>query len=232
MDKDRLSIIIPTLNEETNLKSLLPYLNQHKDDYTDIIVADACTTVDDSTHICKTNNVQRVACKASSRAAQMNKGASIVQDGILYFLHADVLPPKTFVNDIRTSLAKGTDFAIFSYRFDSDSKLLAINSRFTRRKGLFAGGGDQSLCLTKSTFESLGGFDEYFTIMEDFRFFHKALKIGLSYEVIPNDVIVSARKYKQNSYLRVNLSNLVAFSLYHLGTKPNTIKKIYSKLLK
>ncbi len=232
MSEKLVSIIIPTLNEEENLALLLPYLSEHKGIKTEIIVADACNTDDNTKSLCNNLGVQRVVCNQCSRAAQMNKGASIAKGEILYFVHADTRPPKSFESDIRTTLSNNYDFGIFSYQFDSDSILLKINSRFTKCKGLFAGGGDQSIFMLRSTFERLGKFEVSYTIMEDFRLFHKAIREGLRYRVVPHNVIVSARKYEKNSYLRVNFSNLLAFSMYHLGMSPEKIKKTYSYLLK
>lgn len=86
--------------------------------------------------------------------------------------------------------------------------------------------------MMKFTFEKLGKFDTAYTIMEDFRLFYTAYKQGLQYRFVPNDVIVSARKYEKNSYLSVNFINLVAFTKYHLDMPAEKIKKAYSYLLK
>lgn len=232
MTKSLLTIIIPTLNEENNLSTLLPYLNSYKDEYTEIIVVDASCSNDQCALVCDNNHVERVTCNQASRAAQMNRGAKVAKGDIFYFLHADARPPKTFINDIRVTLVDDNDIGIFSYRFDKDSVLLRINAKFTRKKGVFSGGGDQSICIKKETFDSLGGFDTRFCIMEDFRLFHQAKKKGLKYRVIPHDLTISARKYEKNSYLRVNITNLMAFSMYYLGSKPENIKKMYGYMLK
>jgi len=221
MSDKLISIIIPTLNEEENLAELLPYLQKHKGDKTEIIVADAYKTTDLTSQICKNNQIKRIECNQCSRAAQMNKGASVATGDILYFVHADARPPSSFYDDINATISDSFDFGIFSYRFDSDSFLLAINARFTKKKGLFTGGGDQSIFMKKETFRRLGYFDTSYCIMEDFKLFHKALKMGLKYKIVTNDVVVSARKYEKNSYLRVNFSNLVAFTMYHLGMQQN-----------
>lgn len=232
MSNKLLSIIIPTLNEEKNLSILLPYLKKHSSEDVEIIVSDACKSTDTSQEICDYNKVKRIICKTCSRANQMNYGAQESNGSILYFIHADTRPPKSFEEDIRSTLADHYDFGIFSYKFDSNSWLLGINSKFTRSKGVFAGGGDQSIFLRLDTFATLGMFDTDYCIMEDFKFFHEAKKMGLKYKVVPKDMVVSARKYEDNSYLRVNLSNLIAFSMYHLGMKPEKIKRAYSYLLK
>jgi hypothetical protein len=42
---------------------------------------------------------------------------------------------------------------------------------------------------------------------------------------------VSARKYRENSWLRVQLANLYVFMLFHFGVAPEKLKKSYSILL-
>ena len=232
MSDTLISIIIPTLNEEDNLLELLPYLRMYSNENTEIIVADACKTNDNTKKVCAEQKVIRVLCDDCSRATQMNKAASVAKGKILYFIHADARPPTSFIEDIRLTLSNNFDFGIFSYKFDSDSPLLKINSIFTRKKGFFAGGGDQSIFMSRDTFISLGMYDTNYCIMEDFKLFHKAKEMGLTYKIVPHDVIISARKYEQNSYIKVNVINLVAFTMYHMGINPQKIKKMYTTLLK
>lgn len=232
MSEKLLSIIIPTLNEEENLRELLPYLRTYSSKNTEIIVADASESCDQSADVCRKYDIKRIVSNQCSRAEQMNFGAKNAIGDLLYFLHADTRPPISFEADIRNTLKASYHFGIFSYKFDSKNLLLRINSKFTRKKGIFAGGGDQSIFMDQTTFEKIGKFNTDYCIMEDFKFFHTAKKMGLKYKIVSNDIIVSARKYEKNSYLRVNVTNLIAFSMYHLGMKPEKIKKAYSYLLK
>jgi hypothetical protein len=63
--------------------------------------------------------------------------------------------------------------------------------------------------------------------MEDFDFVRRYRKIGLPLKVITKDAVVSSRKYSKNSWLKVNILNLIAFILFNLGVNSDTIKKMY-----
>ncbi len=66
-------------------------------------------------------------------------------------------------------------------------------------------GVDQCLYIKRDVFEKLITFDEEQVLMEDFKFFERMKKNNVRYKIIKNDLIVSARKYDNNSYARANL---------------------------
>ena len=162
----------------------------------------------------------------------MNFGAKTATGDILVFLHADVKPPATFVDDIRNSILNGYEFGFFAYQFAPSFFMLDINAVFTNRKGLFAGGGDQIHYMTRSLFNCMGGYDEKYTIMEDFDFMRRFKKLRKPFDIIQQKATVSSRKYINNSWLRVNFANLIAFILFSFNTKPDLIKKWYYKILR
>ena len=175
---------------------------------------------------------QFVQCVKKGRACQMNEGAKLAKGDILAFLHADVKPPESFLLDIQKTIDSGIDAGFFSYRFDRESFPLKINSYFTAKDGIFTGGGDQCLFIKRQVFETLGCFKETQVLMEDFEFFERMKKNAIRYKIIKNDLIVSARKYEANSYLRVNLSNLLLVVLFRLGYSSKKLKTIHDKLIR
>ena len=52
--------------------------------------------------------------------------------------------------------------------------------------------------------------------MEDYEFIIRAKKV-LKFKIIPKNVVVSARKYKTNSYLRVQKANLKVMRMFLSG---------------
>jgi rSAM/selenodomain-associated transferase 2 len=228
-----ISVVIPAFNEKANLKRLVPLLDQLSTKHTVEVLISVGTCKNSFCDSLKAfENLILVAEKRKGRAKQMNDGVTASKGDILVFLHADVIPPKGFFNDIERTIAAGYDAGFFSYRFDKDSFLLRMNASFTKRDGLFTGGGDQCLFIKKSTFETLGGFNEEQILMEDFEFFKRMKKKSIAYKIVPNDLLVSARKYEKNSYLRVNLSNLLLVVLFKMGVSPLKLKSLHNRLLR
>ncbi len=227
------SLIIPTHNERENLTRLLPKLNNLAAPIPfEIIVALSCENNDGSEDVVTTTPVKIFKCSQKGRATQMNAAVKESVGEILVFLHADVTPPDTFLQDICATLNGNNDAGFFSYKFDSNNFLLKINASFTAKDGIFTGGGDQCLFINRNVFLKLGGFNEQQVLMEDFEFFDRMKRNKIRYTIVKNDLIVSSRKYRSNSYFRVNLSNLLLLVLFRFGYPPVKLKKLHNRLLR
>lgn len=226
----KLSIIVPVLNEARNLVEMMPFFLNHKQrNKFEVIVVDGGSE-DESFQIAKNLGVRILQSKERSRSCQMNLGATQALGEILYFVHADTRVLPSFFNDVTKAVDRGFSSGCFAYSFDSNSWLLKVNSWFTQFNGLFSGGGDQTLFVKRHVFEALGGFDESYCIMEDFDFVRR-LKKKHSFIVIPKKITVSARKYESNSWIRVQLVNLLMIVLFHFKMSPVRLKRLYSRLL-
>lgn len=228
-----ISIIIPAHNEYENLKVLIPYLEGLIANENAEVIVSISSKNSDKTPIENQNaKVLYLKCESSGRALQMNFGAAHANGRVLVFLHADVKPPITFITDIKKAIANKYDAGFFSYRFDKQNFMLNLNASFTAKDGIFTGGGDQCLFIKKEVFDCLGQFNAEQVIMEDFEFFRRMKKNKVNYTIIKKDLIVSARKYESNSYLRVNLSNLLLVLLFNFGYPAPKLKSLHNKLLK
>ena len=227
------TIIIPAHNEKDNLRDLVPQLTEIPKEFpVEIIVALSSDNSDDSETLASEYPVKCVQCKKKGRAVQMNSAAKLAKEGILVFLHADVTPPDTFISDISTAIQEGFDAGFFSYHFDKKSFFLQINAFFTAKDSIFTGGGDQCLFIKKEVFDALGGFDEKQVLMEDFEFFRRMKNNNVRYTIIKNDLIVSARKYRNNSYMRINLANFLLVILFKCGYPAKKLKSLHDRLIK
>ena len=229
-----LSIIIPVYNEQENLIKRLSFLCEQANKFPiEIIVSNSPETSDETPKICKKHDkVTFLNCNKKGRAAQMNAGAKVAKGTILLFLHADVILPDDFYNQIITAIQEGNQFGFFAYQFDKKTPLLNFNSKFTVKDGMFAGGGDQCHFFKKETFTNLKGYNENFCIMEDFEMVDSIKKQKIKFKIIQSKATVSARKYDANSWLKVNLINGYVFLKYKLGVHPIKLRKTYKSLLR
>ncbi len=227
----KISIIIPVLNEAANISDCITFIQAlHQPQIQEIIVVDGGST-DGTVDLAKQTGVCVLKSDFASRAVQMNLGAKNSMGDILYFIHADIKLLPCFVDDIFQSIEMGYAAGCYSYRFDSDKSLLKFNAFFTRFKGIFCGGGDQTLFVKRDVFNRLGAFNEYYSIMEDFDLSRRLMK-NYKFRVIKKNIVVSARKYQNNSWLRVQLANLAVFVMFLLKFNPEMMKSTYRKLLK
>tara|TARA_B100000508_G_scaffold137355_1_gene131528 strand:- start:25337 stop:26023 length:687 start_codon:yes stop_codon:yes gene_type:complete len=225
----KLSIIIPTLNEAKKLPQLLDVIVPLINTYDEIIVVDAESS-DKTVSIAKKYGIKTIVSKKASRAYQMNIGASEAEGDVYYFVHADVLPPKSFRSDIESSIRNNADAGCYRFKFDKKSLMLKFNAWWTQFNFMFCRGGDQTLFVKAEVFEKLNGFDENYSIMEDFDFIKRLNKKHL-FKIMKKPVVVSARKYEKNSYFKVNMVNLWSHWSFMLGRSPEKIRKFYKQSL-
>lgn len=227
----KLSIIIPALNEEKIIARTIEFLKKNSDSrLVEIIVVDGKSN-DRTAEFSEKAGAKLVVCPVRSRAAQMNFGAKTALGDVLYFVHADTLPPEIFLDEIEKAVGTGLKMGCFRYRFDSKSWLLKFNAWWVRFPMFWCQGGDKTFFIEKTTFLELGGYDERFVIMEEYEFLRRIIKKFGRVKTLDKYALVSARKYEQNSWLRVNLVNLLVFNLWRFGMKPAAIKQLYSRLL-
>lgn len=227
----KLSVIIPTWCEAHNLDRLLPHLHRHGGAALhEIIVCDA-DSPDATREVARSHGASCPTDCGKGRAVQMNAGARQATGEVLYFVHADVLPPQDFVQQIEKSIQSGHDLGCFSYRFDKSCWRMRFNAYCTRFGNLVCRGGDQTLYVKREVFDALGGYDEYYTIMEDYDFVRRARE-RYRFDVMSAEAVVSSRKYDTNSYLRVQLANATVMGMYLTGRfSPDYMKATYRRML-
>ncbi|MDZ4704151.1 MAG: TIGR04283 family arsenosugar biosynthesis glycosyltransferase [Saprospiraceae bacterium] len=224
-----MSIIIPTLNEAENISRVIERLTKRNNGLlSDLIVVDGGS--EDQTAAIAAEAGARVIQTPPGRALQMNRGVEQSSGELLYFVHGDTLPPEDCIDKILHAVAEGYPVGCFRFRFDSNSWMLKMNAYFTRFNQTWCRGGDQSLFITREAFNALSGYRDDYRIMEDYDLIIRARK-QYPFKVIPDDVIVSARKYETNSYLRVQAANFIVFNMFRLGYSQDTMARTYKRLL-
>ncbi|MFD2784551.1 TIGR04283 family arsenosugar biosynthesis glycosyltransferase [Hymenobacter rubripertinctus] len=225
-----LSVIIPTHNEAPHIARLVQQLRACAPPETvEILVVDAHSP-DGTAALAEAAGATVLLAPRPGRAAQMNHGAAHATGRILYFVHADVGIHPDFAATIEQAVTTGYEAGCYRFRFDSAHPLLRINSYGTRFNGIMSRGGDQTLFITRDLFGRLGGFNERFVVMEDFEIIQRIRRTA-RFLIVPQSVLVSARKYETNGWLRVQLANLTAFALYFLKVEPARIGRTYKAMI-
>lgn len=221
----KISIIIPVLNESRILRSTLGRLRIT--DNEELIVVDGGSS-DETTSIAS-EYTGKVYTARSGRAHVMNHGAQKASGDILLFLHADCVLPDRAFHLIRDLLKdRRTVAGAFSLRVDApDLRFRAIEmgtrirSRLTRL--LY---GDQAMFLRKETFDSIGGFAPI-PLMEDIEITQRLRGKG-EIVFLRQQVTVSARRWLAEGALYTTLRDWMNVVLYSvLKVSPERLIKYY-----
>ena len=232
---NNISIIIPVLNEAQNLEVLLPYLhcNTSSELISEILVVDGGSS-DGSQKIVTafSKNYPKLLGLNSpkGRAKQMNFGALNSKGTVLYFLHADSIPPENFDRYIVDAIQKRSKAGCFKMRFNSSHWWLKLAGWGTQFNWKSCRGGDQSLFVEKKVFNSLGGFNENFIICEDNEFIYKLYK-HYNFKVLPYWLTTSSRRYQANGVWTLQYHFWVIHLKKFFGATPKTLEAYYLKYI-
>ncbi len=164
------------------------------------------------------------------RAKQMNLGAKHASGSILYFLHADSFPPKNYDSHILNEIKKGNLAGCFRMKFNSNHLWLKLAGWLTQLPFKFCRGGDQSLFITRSLFNNIGGFDENFAIYEDNDFISKLYKLN-QFVVIQKWLTTSPRCYQKNGILKLQWHYWTIHLKKFFGASPRELNQYYKKYI-
>ena len=227
-----ISIIIPTWNEESTIKETIERLREYDElNYVkEIIVTDGGST-DNTFDVAKKAGAIVLKSPSKGRGAQMNFGATSATTNVLYFLHADSIPPKKFSSDISNAITEGFTSGCYRLSFDIDHWFLNANCWFTRFDVNTLRFGDQSLFVTKNIFEKAGGFREDILMMEDQEIIRRIRKYG-KFKVMNGAVITSARKYLDNGVYRMQGIFFLIWLMYYLGFPQEKLLQLHRRLIR
>lgn len=225
-----ISVIIPAYNEEKQIGTAIGGLRENDLEglVQEIIVADGGSS-DNTVSVARAEGA-RIIPAPKGRAKQMNAAAAAATAPVLYFLHADSIPPRGFSTAVANAYRKGIASGCFRLAFDHDHWFLKANSWFTRFDVNAVRFGDQSLFATSAAFQKSGGFREDLLMMEDQEIIHRLKEQG-PFQVMDAAVITSARKYLDNGVYRMQGIFYMIWLLYYLGCPQNYLLKLHRKLI-
>jgi len=220
----KLSIIIPTLNEEGSLGGNLASVSGHN---YEIIVVDGGSE-DDTVEIAR-QYTPRVLDSDRGRGIQQHTGACHAQGDVLLFLHADTLLPKGFGVAIERTLSDPKIvFGAFHLGYHPSTAFLNLVALMANLRSLLLKMpyGDQALFTRRSDYFLAGGFKDL-PLMEDVDLVRRLNKIG-RFKLTRGRVKTSARRYEKEGILCVTVRNWSLIIRYLLGQSPHRLHRFYS----
>ncbi len=217
----KISIVIPTLNEEAHLGTCLRSIALFG---AEIIVADGGSH-DHTCSIARSLGAQVIETQAG-RGKQLHAGAEAASGDILFFLHADThVPPEA--GNMLADMVADPDFRIgtFRLRLDSSHALYRLYSWFTRFDSLWTTFGDQGIVVRRSFYQSIGGFPPW-PILEDVKLLQRARR-RTRIRSFPVELTTSARRFEHYGILRQQVRNGWILLRYLLGARPERLAQLY-----
>jgi rSAM/selenodomain-associated transferase 2 len=228
------SIIVPVFNDTDALKELFIRLAAMHPAPAEVVVVDGGAD-NDCERLCMNYGAVYLRTEPN-RGLQLRQGASATSNGILWFLHADSIPPIDAIQVIRRHLQKDYAGGYFRFRFDGPRHWYkrwlehAINLRV--RFGIPY--GDQGLFVTKDTYFAAGGHTAS-PLFEEVKLVQN-LRANEGFTEAAAAIDVSSRRWERDGWLRRSLHNrglAVAFAIgvapeklaHHYGSKTRNISK-------
>lgn len=219
-----LSVIIPTLNEASELPETLKRA-QAIPEVREIIVVDAGSS-DDTQAIAREHDCTVIECEPS-RGKQLRLGAQRASGEVVLFLHADTWLPENAGAVISETLARPLVVAGGFYKRFRDSGALP-GSRlrcwllWALTNRLF---GDQAIFVKRDVLEQCDGVPDV-PLMEEFELC-KTIASNGRISLASATVLTSARKFREEGMLRTYWRMARCTFRYWLGISLKRLVKIY-----
>lgn len=207
-----ISIIIPCLNEEQYIGTLLSRLARQTFQQFEVLIVDGFSedatraAVEHATALYPAlwGKVRFVASDTKGVASQRNFGAREAHYERLLFLDADVQLPDSFLEITLEEIEKhrlDVATAIFEPISERvDDKFFYYMGNIYIQLQQYVHPVAMGFCIfsTKSVHRALGGFDETMKISEDFDYVRRAAKLDVRFKVLTKDrIYASVRRLKK-----------------------------------
>lgn len=219
-------MVIPTLNAAAELPATLGVL-ANRALVREIIICDGGSR--DATVWIAGDARAHVVVAPRGRGAQLAAGAAAASGTWLLFLHADCRLTPGWEDAVGAHVA-APDAAARAGYFGLVLDDMAPAARRLERvvawrcHALALPYGDQGLLIARALYDAVGGFAPI-PLMEDVDLVRRLGRNRLT--ALPATACASARRYRQDGYLRRPLRNLACLSLYFAGVPPRHLARLY-----
>lgn len=237
------SIIVPALNEEERLPTVLGCAKSQTYDPKEIIVSVSPETTDRSVEVARQYGAKVV--EGGIYAVARNNGAKIARGEYFFFFDADIaFGPEAVESAMKKILRRRLDFGMFNwgFRVENDqgkrapllkqlvylllNQYMALSNRVTTIFRPVTIG--HSTFISRVLFEKLGGYDESMMTSEDVDLGKRAARAGGRYGVIHYKTWHSNRRVEEVGVLKYILIILLTFPLHALK-REDLIDRLYKR---
>ena len=220
----KVSIIVPTLNEELVLENTLTHIQQLSPH--ELIVSDGGSN--DYTYRIADRFSHRVITGSAGRALQMNAGANEATGDLLLFLHADSRIEQDSYRKMLECMENpkwiGGAFTLCIESGKWSLKLIALLANI-RSKYFGVAYGDQGFFVRKEVFKDMNGFSPI-PICEDLDFYYRLRKKG-SVILLKEKAHTSPRRWTNEGIFFTTVRNFIVAVLFGVGFPLHILTKWY-----
>lgn len=235
----KVSIIIPTLNEEKILPELFGNLEQLNPPPFEIIFVDG-PSKDETACMIEQQGYNLIRIVGKGRALQMNEGAYQANGELIVFLHADTKVPSNLVSlvsdtlqnkkiilagftSVMKSMGKIRKLISIQYILKTYLRSLLYNPIRCLCYGFRLLFGDQVMFCRKSDFIKIGGFNYELPILEDADLCLRLNKLG-SIKQLKEKVYSSDRKIATLGIFQAYIRYMRIYFFWRMGASPIWLK--------
>jgi rSAM/selenodomain-associated transferase 2 len=217
----RLSVVVPALNEAAGIGAALDALAPLRTRGHEVIVVDGGS--DDGTAAAAAPLCDRVLVAPRGRASQMNAGARAARGDALVFLHADTRLPEG-ADAIVLQALQSFSWGRFDVSIEGRHPLLGLVAWSMNLRSRLTGiaTGDQAIFVRRDAFR---GFPEI-ALMEDIAF-SKAMRRRSRPACLRARALTSGRRWEERGVVRTILLMWRLRLLYFLGAPPEHLARRY-----
>jgi rSAM/selenodomain-associated transferase 2 len=241
MPEKKVSIVVPTINEEKVLPDLFENLSALSPQPHEIIFVDG-PSKDETANLITERGFHLIRSVGKGRSLQLNEGAFQSTGDYLVFLHADTAVPSDIVQIVEKNLANDhVTLGGFTSIFKGRSFFSLHNRLFAFLGGLYYNpircicfgfrllNGDQVMFCRKADFVKVGGFNEELPMMEDADLCLRLNKLGCIKQ-IKERVFTSDRRIARLGTVKTYMRFAKLYLYYRFGVSTRWVKAQFEEI--
>ena len=222
----RLSIIVPSLDEEAEIRQLLQALQVLRRAGQELIVVDGGSS--DATRRLARPLVDRLIVSPPGRARQMSAGARAALGDVLWFLHADCQVPEDDLAKMVGAMQRASAvWGRFDVRLSGRHPLLRLVAFMMNWRSRLTGiaTGDQGIFVRRKAFFEVGGFPDL-PLMEDIAISRRLKRLARP-SCPRQQLVVSSRRWERRGVFNTILLMWRLRLAFALGADPARLASRY-----